>query len=152
MELPTDFRGSAQFPLAASGCTVHQGIQLGHNPLSVDDGMPLKNLGQPVGQVAGQAAARALVKLEMEKQLVVAGGFEGETDIIGPFIVVPEKGLKKMDGALRWKEGIEFILAEDGFETIRIAAHGQLALQGSEFGCFRWSAGRSCPGLIALNV
>jgi hypothetical protein len=88
---------------------------LGHDALGVDDGMPLKDLGQAVGQVAGQTATRALVKLEVEKQLIVPGRFEGQPDVIRPFIVVPEEGFEKLDGALRWKEGVEFFLAEDGF-------------------------------------
>ena len=80
------------------------------------DGMPLKDLGQAVGQVAGKTAPRALVKFEVEKQLMVPGGFEGQPDIIRPFFVVPEKGFEKLVCPFGVKEGFQAVRRKKGFK------------------------------------
>jgi hypothetical protein len=151
MHFPADLLGSSQLPLAAAALSIHQRAQFRHDALGVDDGMPLKDLGQPIGQVAGQAAAGTLVKFKVEKQLVFPGSIESQSDIICPFIVVPEKGLKKLDGALRWKEGVQFILAEDGFETIRIDTHDHWLSAGPKSALSFWVASEK-NRTISVNI
>jgi len=54
--------GGAELPAGAGGVIAQKGVDLRHQALEVDDGVAAEHPRQAVGQVAGQAFARAFVE------------------------------------------------------------------------------------------
>jgi len=106
MQLFGNGLGGAELPVGAGRFVAKKGIDLRHQTLDVDDGVAAEDLGQAVGQVAGQTSAGAFVKLESKGEGVCCLAFEGEADVVGPFFGVAEQGIKEGVGPFGRKEGL----------------------------------------------
>ncbi len=113
--------GGTELPAGAGGLAGKQGVDLFHQPLDVDDRVPAKDLGQAVGEVAGQASAGPFVQFEGEVEGVTALAREGEADVVGAFLGVPEKGLEELVGPFGRKEGAQGLGAEKVSHVFHLA-------------------------------
>jgi hypothetical protein len=112
MECRVGLFGSAKTPVGAAYLVAEQPIDRGNQALDVDYRVAGEDLGQPLGEVAGQAAVWPLVEEQVKDQLVAPGLPVGQGDIVGTFRGIAEQGLKKFIGSTSWEKGGEFFLAE----------------------------------------
>ncbi len=112
MEGGTGLFGAAETPLGAAYLFTEQPINGGNQALDVDYRMAGEDLGQSLGEVAGQAAVWSLVEEQVKDQLVAPGLPVGQGDIVGTFRGIAEQGLKKLIGSTSWEKGGKFVLAE----------------------------------------
>lgn len=120
-----DLLGGAEPPLLHRG-VVAEGGDLRHHPLEVDERVAGEDLGQAVGEVAGQALARPLVKFQGKGQGLGLGvvTLEGQADVVGTLAGVAQQGVEELVGPVGRKKagqnlaGKELLLGGD--------AHGGL--------------------------
>ena len=69
--------------------------------------MAAEDLRQPLGEVAGQAAARPFVQPQFHDQQVAPQAPVGQFDIVGPFAGIAEQGVKKIVGTPPGEETVQ---------------------------------------------
>jgi len=96
MQASGDFPSRAQIPGDGSRLQLCAEVlrQFAHGQQRV----PGKDLGQSVGQIAGQAHAGTLLQMEGETQLFRDLAFESEPDVVGTFLGIAEQGFEKRVG------------------------------------------------------
>lgn len=104
-------------PLPAHELAAQLLFDIRNQSLEVDDGVALEHLGQTVGQVAGQAAAGALVQVELEIKPLPRSiiSCKQKADVVRPFRVVTKKRLEKLMGSAGWKESGQHLGSENLF-------------------------------------
>jgi hypothetical protein len=112
MEGGTGLFSAAETPVGTANPVAEQPINGGNQALDVDYRMTGEDLGQSLGEVAGQAAVWSLVEEQIKDQLVAPGLPVGQGDIVGTFRGIAEQGLKKLIGSTSWEKGGKFVLAE----------------------------------------
>jgi hypothetical protein len=98
VNLPADFTGFSKLPAVATDGSIEQGIDLSNYTVNVDNGMAGKYSRQTVRQVAGQTFSGAPCQAQFEDEFIGTLVAEGQSDIVGTFGRVPEKGVKKLIG------------------------------------------------------
>lgn len=113
--------GGIKSPALTDQPVAQAGLDILDQPLDVDHRMPGKDIGEAVGEVAGQATARPLpqvqVKLQLPALLVETGKTQG--NVIRPFAGVTKQGFKESIGPLWGKQCLDRI----GTEDARVICH-----------------------------
>jgi len=125
MEGGTGLFGAAETPVGTAYPVAEQPINLGNQPLDVDYRVAGEDLGQPLGEVAGQTAVWPLVEEQVKDQLVAPGLPVGQRYVVGTFRGIAEQGVKKFIGSTSWEKGGKFILAEGTGKGVGGNSHGR---------------------------
>jgi len=87
VEFPRNGLCPAQGPIDAFRIAIKQGLDIPDNPFQVDNRVSRKDLGQTVGDIAGQALSRPFLELNFKMELSSSWVMspESKLDVIGPF-------------------------------------------------------------------
>ena len=116
MQGPLLLLGIAERPLAEADAVAKQVLQFPDHALDVYHRVAGEDLGQPLGEVAGQAAVGALMKAQVHGQGVAFEIAIGQLDVVGAFAGVAEEGVEEIVAALPGEYFCQVFRGEKGLE------------------------------------
>ena len=94
----TALLGITKAPVSADRVITQQGANLSDDTADIDYRMSGKNLWQPLGQIAGQAAVRSFVQEQIHGEGLAIVLPVSQFDVIGTLAGIAEEGFEKIIG------------------------------------------------------
>jgi hypothetical protein len=91
-----NFNGFTHFPMIHLPFAVQYFFYFRRQASDIDHGMADENIRQTVGEATLQALARTLGQFKVKLQPVTILFFKRQTNVISPFLRVPEEGIEKL--------------------------------------------------------
>lgn len=96
VKLLTALIGVAERPFLTCGPVAEEFVDVGYNTCHIDNGMTAEDLGEALGQIAGQATARTFMEVEFHGQFLSIAPSVDKFDVIGTFACITKQGFEKI--------------------------------------------------------